>query len=251
MAVERPSKNLMVTLPTDASQTTTSAGWCGRSLPSTLPRKRRSGRLDQRGRLLDALLALAALLADREQRHAGILDAEHLLGVDRAHPRVLGQVEAGRVGRGADVQQHERAAVGDHLDGQGRPVDARERPRWTMAEATPAPVCPAVTTASALPSRTRRMQTLMLASRLRRTAAAGWSSIVIDSSACTMVTWAGSGPSMKGADARLVTDQDDVGLGVLPRPVDGAAHDLLGRVVAAHGVDGDAGAPNQKGGLGG
>ena len=28
------------------------------------------------------------------------------------------------VGRGADVQEHERTAVGHHLDGQGRSVDA-------------------------------------------------------------------------------------------------------------------------------
>ena len=109
-----------------------------------------------------------------------------------------------------------------------------------MAEATPAPVWPAVTTASASPSRTRRMHTLMLASRLRRTATAGGSSMPTVSEACTMRTWDGSGSSMKGADARLVADEDDLHVGVRPRPVDGAAHDLLGRVVAAHGVDGDA-----------
>ncbi len=33
---------------------------------------------------------------------------------------------AGRVGVGADVEEHERARVGDHLDGQRRPVDARQ-----------------------------------------------------------------------------------------------------------------------------
>ena len=37
----------------------------------------------------------------------------------------------------------------------------------------------------------------------------------------------------------LVADEDDVDVGMSARPVDGAAHDLLGRVVAAHGVDRD------------
>ena len=55
-----------------------------------------------------------------------------------------------------------------------------------------------------------------------------------------MRTCAGSGSSMKGRDARLVTDEDELDVVVSARPVDGAAHDLLGRVVAAHGVDGHA-----------
>jgi hypothetical protein len=40
MKPDRPSKNLMTTLPSTASQTTTSAGCFVRSLPSTLPSKR-------------------------------------------------------------------------------------------------------------------------------------------------------------------------------------------------------------------
>ena len=79
----------------------------------------------------------------------------------------------------------------------GRSTPGR-RFRWRIAEATPAPVWPAVTTASASPSRTRRMATLMLASRLRRTATAGGSSMPTVSEACTMRTCDGSGSSMKG-----------------------------------------------------
>ena len=62
------------------------------------------------GRLLDALLALAA--PPRRSRAAprvGSLDAQHALREERAHLRVLREVEAGGVGRGADVEEHERA----------------------------------------------------------------------------------------------------------------------------------------------
>ena len=48
-------------------------------------------------------------------------------------------------------------------------------------------------------------------------------------------------PIEERPDARLVADQDDVHVGVRRRPVDGAADDLLGGVVAAHGIDRDAG----------
>ena len=45
-----------------------------------------------------------------------------------AHARVLGEVVGGRVGRGADVQQHERPLSVDHLDGERRPIDAGQAP---------------------------------------------------------------------------------------------------------------------------
>ncbi len=79
---------------------------------------------DEDRRVLDPLLALAALFPDREQRDRRLMDAQHLLAEDRPHACVLGQVVAGRIGRGADVQEHERALVGDHLDGQRRAIDA-------------------------------------------------------------------------------------------------------------------------------
>ncbi len=43
-----------------------------------------------------------------------------------------------------------------------------------------------------------------------------------------------------GRDARLVADEDDVVLGVRARVGERAGDDLLGAVVAAHRVDGDA-----------
>ena len=85
----------------------------------------------------------------------------------------------------------------------------RSRPRLRIAEATPAPVCPAVTTASARPSLTSRMQTLMLASRLRRTAAAGCSSMVTDSLAATISTLAGRVVDQR-RHSLLITDEQHV-----------------------------------------
>ncbi len=42
MNPDSPSKNFIVTFPTDASHTTTSARWSTRSFPSTFPTNRRS-----------------------------------------------------------------------------------------------------------------------------------------------------------------------------------------------------------------
>ena len=53
-----------------------------------------------------------------------------------------------------------------------------------------------------------------------------------------MVTWRRQRLVDEGRDARLVTDEDDVDVVVLAGPVDGPAHDLLGCVVATHGIDG-------------
>ena len=69
MKLDRPSKNLIVTLPTTASQTTTSAACSTRSRPSTLPMKARSVALEPFRRLAGPVLTLAALLADREEGH--------------------------------------------------------------------------------------------------------------------------------------------------------------------------------------
>ena len=126
MKFERPSKNLIVTLPTAASQTTTSATCSARWRPSTLPMKFRS--VVRRSSV--ASWTRASPLPDSSpiDRSAtlGSGHAQDPLGVEGAHPRVLGEVEAGRVGGGADVEEHERALVGRHLDRQRGPVDARQ-----------------------------------------------------------------------------------------------------------------------------
>ena len=87
------------------------------------PKRRR---VEQLGRALDPRIALALLLADAQQRDARRVDTQDALGEDRAHPRVLGEVLRCRVGVGTDVDEHHRPRVGDHLDGQPGPVDARQ-----------------------------------------------------------------------------------------------------------------------------
>jgi hypothetical protein len=78
--------------------------------------------------LLDRLVALALLLADREQRDPRLLDAENSLGIQRAHVGELVQVVAARVHVRADVEEDEGARLGDHLDRQRGPINARQSP---------------------------------------------------------------------------------------------------------------------------
>ena len=118
----------MTTLPRTASQTTTSARCLREVLALDVADEAQVRRVEQLGGALDAGVALALLLADRQQRDARPRDAQHPLGEDRAHPRVLGEVLGGRVGVGADVEQDHRPGVRDHLDGEGRPVDAGQAP---------------------------------------------------------------------------------------------------------------------------
>ena len=124
MKPDRPSKNLMTTLPRTASQTTTSARWLVQVLALDVALEAQVRRVEQLGRALDPGVALALLLADRQERDARLGDAQHALGEDRAHPRVLDEVLGGRVGVRADVEQDHRPADGDHLDGERRAVDA-------------------------------------------------------------------------------------------------------------------------------
>ena len=65
--------------------------------------------VEELGGPLDPRIALALLLADREQGDPRRGDAEHALREDGAHPRVLHEVLRGRVGVGADVEEHHRA----------------------------------------------------------------------------------------------------------------------------------------------
>ena len=109
MKPDRPSKNLITTLPRTASQTTTSARWRGRSLPSTLPSKcRPDASSSSVARWIRASPLPFSSPIDRSATR-GLGDAEHALGEDRAHPGVLGEVLGGRVGVGADVEQDHRA----------------------------------------------------------------------------------------------------------------------------------------------
>ena len=59
--------------------------------------------VEELSRPLDAGIALALLLADREEGDARSLDPEGALGEEGAHPGVLGQVLGSRVRVGPDV----------------------------------------------------------------------------------------------------------------------------------------------------
>ena len=146
----------------------------------------------------------------------------------------------GRVGRGADVQQDERAAVGDHLHGQGRAVHARKTlevqdggghagagvagrdhgVRLTVTDEAHGHVDAGIALAAhgdgGLLPHAHGLRGLHEAHVRRQ-----W---LLD----------------EGPHASLVADEDDLDVLVPARPVDGAAHDLLRRVIATHGVHGDA-----------
>ena len=131
----------------------------------------------------------------------------------------------------------------------GRSTPGR-RPRRRIAAAMPAPVWPAVMTASASPRRTRSVATRIEESFFSRRARAGCSSIPTTCAAWTIETLAGSGPAM-GPRGRLVTDEDEPVVGVGAGESQDAGHDLGGTVVAAHRVDRDADAVEPRLGWGG
>ena len=190
-------------------------------------------------RLLDALLALASLLPDREERDGRLGDAEDALREERAHVRVLGEVAAGGIGRRPDVEQGERAAVGDHLDRERWPVHARQalevqdrgrdagpavtggddRVGLAVTDEAHADVDARVALA---PDRDRGL--LVHADRLR----CGDDPDVLGQRAVDM-----------GSDRSLVADEDEVGVGMGASPVDGPCDDLHRAVVPTHRIDRD------------
>ena len=115
-----------------------------------------------------------------------------------------------------------------------------ERPSLSTAAAIPAPVWPAVTTASASPRFTRSMATRIDESFFSRSASAGASSMPTTWLAATNRTFDGiRAPAIAWMRAH-VPDEDHlverIGSGVRQR----AWNDFLRPVVAAHGVHGDA-----------
>ena len=126
MKPDSPSKNLMTTLPTTASHTHDVRDLGRQVLALDVADEVEVGPVEELRGPLDPGVALALLLADREQRDPRPVHAQHPLREDRAHPRVLGEVLRGRVRVRADVQQDERAAGADHLDGERRAVDAAD-----------------------------------------------------------------------------------------------------------------------------
>ena len=196
------------------------------------------GLVDELGRALDPGLALALLLPDREQRDARAVHAQHALGEDRAHARVLREVLRGRVGVGADVEQHERPAAGRDLDREAGPVDALQ-----AAEAEDGGRHAGAGVARghdrvglALPDEVRGdedRRVLLLAQGHRR--------VLVHADDLGRVDDA----DVRGARRREaldrggVADEDDGVVGMRVRVGDGARHDLGRAVVAAHRVDRD------------
>ncbi len=238
MYSDRPSKNLMTTLPRTASHTTTSATNRVRSRPSTLPMKLRSVWSISSVARCDARVALALLLADREQRDARVRDVHHALGEDGAHPRVLGQVLGRGVGVGADVEQQERHRAGQ-LDRERRPVDAGQRAEDQLAGGEARPGVAGRHDGVGLPvldelGGDADGALLLARERPRRVLVHPHDLGAVDEPDV------GRGVAGELAHERLVADEDD-GVGrMLPRPLHGAGHDLGRAVVAAHGVHGDA-----------
>ena len=112
-------------------------------------------------------------------------------------------------------------------------------PRISLPAAIPAPVWPAVTTASASPVFDElggHDDRAVASSRTR--ARAGCSSIPISSGAWTTVALAGRAPAWDRTTA-LVADEDDGVLGIRAGVREGARDDLRRAVVAAHRVDRD------------
>ena len=193
-------------------------------------------------RLLAQQVALAGLLADREQADPGLGDAEPHAGQRDAGERPLGEQVGGRLDAGAGVEEDQRPGL---APGRRRRAPGGRRraagPRVNTAAASAAPVEPIETIASAAPSRTRRAATRTVASRLVRTARAGSSSMSTtwlagDDRAAARRTALGE---QGGRDVRRA-DEHDLEAGLLVERQQGAVDHRLGRAVAAHQVEGDA-----------
>src|SRR5262249_1643518 len=81
-------------------------------------------RAEERIRLERELVALARLLADREEAHLRVGDSEDLLGEDRSHVAELEQVLGSRVGIRTRVEHDAEPAPGRHDDRDRGPIDA-------------------------------------------------------------------------------------------------------------------------------
>ena len=197
------------------------------------------GRVEQLGGALDAGVALALLLADRQERDARLGDPQHALGEDRAHPRVLDEVLGRRIGVGADVEEDHRALRGDHLDGErraidaGQPAEAQDRGGHPGAGVTGGHDRVGLAVLDQV-DRDEDRRVLLLAQRQRRMLVHADDLGRMDDRDVR-----GKRPG-DAADCRLVADQDHPVGGICPGVVEGPEDDLGGAVIAAHRVDRDA-----------
>ena len=191
MNPDRPSKNLMTTLPRTASQTTTSATWSVRSLPSTLPMKLRSvSSSSSVARWIRASPLPFSSPIDRSAtrgRSTPSTRSEKIAPM-RAYWARFSAVESGFAPMSSSTNGLSPPTIWTASAGRSTP---RRRPSRRTAAAIPAPVWPAVTTASASPFRTRSVATRIEASFFSRRASAGCSCMPTTSAAWTVRTFAG------------------------------------------------------------
>ena len=163
----------------------------------------------------------------------GLVDAEAVAGVDRAHLGELHQPLGLHLGVGAGVEQDGRArrrAPGSGWRSAGR-LTPLIRPIRSSAEAIVAPVLPAETIADALPSRTASAARTSVESFLRRTPLAGVLVHLDDLGGLDQLEVAAA--VARSAGPTRTTGMPSGGRGV------SAGEDLAGCAVAAHRVDGD------------
>ena len=194
MNVDRPSKNLITTLPVTASVTTTSARSATRSLPSTLPTKRRSDASSSSVVRWMRSVAFALLLADRQEgdsrcRGCPTTRSAKIAPIRAYWVRFSGD-ESGLAPMSRRTKGRPARTIWTARAGRSTPGS---RPIRRIAAAIAAPVWPAVTIASALPFRTRSQPTRIEASFFSRRASAGCSCISMTWLAGTISTFGGQG----------------------------------------------------------
>ena len=234
-----PSRVFRATLPVKPSVTTTSTASVMRSRPSTLPTKVGArvadpARLGQElVGLLDQRVALGVLLADRQQRHPRVVDAEAVAGVDRAHLGELDEPLGAALGVGAGVEQDGRRAA-EHRDrrgdgGTGHALDAAHAQQGAGHRGSGVA---GADHGRGRPSRTASAARTSEESFMRRTLAPASSSMAMTSEAAMTSRSPGS-PISSGRPTSTTGDTERRGRLL------GPGDDLGRRLVAAHGVDGD------------
>ena len=191
MSPDSPSKNLITTFPATASVTTTSAICAVRSLPSTLPMKLRSvSSISSVARWMRASpLPFSSPIESSATRGRSTPRTRSLkIAPMRAYWARFSGVESGLAPMSSSTNGRSVPTIWIARPGRSMPGSV---PRIRTPAAMPAPVWPAVTTASASPDLTSSVATTIELRFLRTSARAGCSCIPISSGAWTVRTLAG------------------------------------------------------------
>ena len=211
----------------------------GQVLPLDVALEPQVRRVEQLGGALDAGVALALLLADRQEGDTWPRDTLDAFREDRPHPGVLDEVLRRGVRVGADVQQDHRSGIGDHLDRQRRAVHAGQAAETKHRGGHPGTGVTGrddgvgATVADEV-DRHEDRGVLLLAQGQRRMLVHAHDLAGGDDRHVRRQL------ARDGPDDRLVADQDDLVSRVRPGVVDGARDHLCCPEVAAHGIDRDA-----------